>query len=56
MRRELWESPVAFKWTPLAIGALVIFFAIFTLVIGARVDAEMAFTSDAMTDVLRTTV
>jgi ABC-2 type transport system permease protein len=48
MRRELWESPVAFKWTPLAIGALVIFFAIFTLVVGSRVDAEMAFTSDAI--------
>jgi ABC-2 type transport system permease protein len=46
--RELWESPVAFKWTPLALAALIVFFAIVSLVIGARFDAEMAFTSDAL--------
>jgi ABC-2 type transport system permease protein len=48
MRRELWESPVAFKWTPLAIGGFVLLLAIITLVIGARVDGEMAFTGDAL--------
>ena len=48
LRRELWESPVAFKWTPLGIGALIILFAVITLIIGARFDAQMAFTSDAL--------
>lgn len=48
MRRELWESPIAFKWTPLAIGALIIVFVIIALIIGARVDAEMALTGDAL--------
>ena len=48
MRRELLESPVAFKWTPLAIGGFIVFLAIFTLIIGARFDADMAFTSDAL--------
>lgn len=48
MRRELWESPIAFKWTPLAVGALIIVFVIIALIIGARVDAEMALTGDAL--------
>ncbi len=48
MRRELWESPVAFKWTPLAIGAFLLLMAIVSLVIGARVDGQMTFTSDAL--------
>ncbi len=48
IRRELLESPVAFKWTPLAIGGFLVFLAIFTLIIGARFDADMAFTSDAL--------
>jgi len=48
MRRELWESPVAFKWTPLGIGGFIVFLALFTLVIGARLDNDMAFTMDAL--------
>ncbi|MEE4331230.1 MAG: hypothetical protein V2J10_10195 [Wenzhouxiangella sp.] len=48
MRRELWESPIAFKWTPLAVGALIILFVIIALIIGARIDAEMALTGDAL--------
>jgi ABC-2 type transport system permease protein len=48
MRREIWESPVAFKWTPLGIGALIIVFTIIMLVLGARFDNQMAFTLDAM--------
>ncbi len=48
LRRELWESPVAFKWTPLGIAALIILFTVVTLVIGARFDGQMAFTTDAL--------
>ena len=48
LRRELWESPIAFKWTPLGISALIILATILVLVLGARFDAEMAFTLDAL--------
>ncbi len=48
MRRELWESPVAFKWTPLAIGGFIVTLALFTLIVGSRLDADFAFTLDAM--------
>jgi ABC-2 type transport system permease protein len=48
MRRELWESPISFKWTPLAIGALLLLAVIVTLIIGARIEAEMALTGDAL--------
>ncbi|MEE4637176.1 MAG: hypothetical protein V2J42_00360 [Wenzhouxiangella sp.] len=48
MRREVWESPFAFKWAPLGIGGLIILFTIVMLILGARFDAEMAFTVDAM--------
>lgn len=48
LRRELWESPVAFKWAPLGIGALILLFVAFSLIIGGRFDAEMAFTSDML--------
>ncbi|AKS42322.1 hypothetical protein [Wenzhouxiangella marina] len=48
MRRELWESPVAFKWTPLAVGGFIVFLAVFTLIVGSRLDADLAFTIDAL--------
>lgn len=48
MRRELWESPGAFKWTPIIIAALTLFMVIFGLVLGSRFDADMAFTLDAI--------
>ncbi|TVQ29840.1 MAG: hypothetical protein EA370_14455 [Wenzhouxiangella sp.] len=48
VRRELWESPVAFKWAPLGISALILLFVVFSLIIGGRFDAEMAFTSDML--------
>lgn len=48
MRREVWESPFAFKWAPLGIGALIVLFTVVMLILGARFDAEMAFTLDAM--------
>ncbi len=48
LQRELWESPVAFKWAPLGIGALILLFVVFSLIIGGRFDAEMAFTSDML--------
>ena len=48
MRREVWESPFAFKWTPLGIGALIVLFTLVMLLLGARFDNEMAFTLDAV--------
>ncbi len=48
MRRELWESPIAFKWAPLGVAALIVLVTVFSLVIGARFDAEMGFTADAL--------
>lgn len=48
MRRELWESPGAFKWTPIVILGLTLFFTVFGLILGSRFDNEMAFTIDAI--------
>jgi len=48
MRRELWESPGAFKWTPITILGLTLFFIVFGLILGSRFDSEMAFTLDAI--------
>lgn len=48
MRRELWESPVAFKWTPLGVAILMIVFTVLSLILGARFDNELASTSDAL--------
>lgn len=48
VRREIWESPVAFKWTPLIIAAFILLVTALTLIIGARVDNELVFTIDGM--------
>ncbi|MDZ7789470.1 MAG: hypothetical protein U5L08_03075 [Xanthomonadales bacterium] len=48
MRRELWESPGAFKWAPITILGLTLFFLVFGLILGSRFDNEMAFTLDAI--------
>ncbi len=48
LRREIWESPIAFKWTPFGIGALVVIGTVLVLVLGARFDGQMAFTGDAL--------
>ena len=48
MRREVWESPFAFKWTPLIIGGFILLFTILGLIIGARVDNELIFTKDGI--------
>jgi ABC-2 type transport system permease protein len=48
MRRELWESPGAFKWAPITILGLTLFFIVFGLILGSRFDNEMAFTLDAI--------
>jgi ABC-2 type transport system permease protein len=48
MRRELWESPVAFKWTPLGVAAMMVIFTVLTLILGARFDNELASTSDGL--------
>src|SRR5699024_8479380 len=48
MRRELWESPGAFKWAPISILGLTLFFIVFGLILGSRFDNEMAFTLDAI--------
>ena len=48
MRRELWENPGVLKWAPIIIMALYLCFILVSLVIGARFDAELAFTLDAI--------
>lgn len=48
MRRELWENPGTLKWAPAIIAALTLFFIVISLIIGARFDAELAFTLDAI--------
>jgi ABC-2 type transport system permease protein len=48
VRREIWESPVAFKWTPLIIAGFILLVTALTLIIGARVDNEMVFTIDGI--------
>jgi ABC-2 type transport system permease protein len=48
MRRELWENPGTFKWVPIIIAVLTLFVIVVSLVIGARFDAELAFTLDAI--------
>lgn len=48
IRRETWESPVAFKWTPLIIYGFILLFTIFALLIGAKVDDELIFTIDGL--------
>lgn len=48
IRREVWESPVAFIWAPLIIAGLNILVTILLLVIGAKVDNQMAFTLDGI--------
>ncbi len=46
LRRELWESPIAFKWTPLILGGLCIVLVLMGLAMGAQVDYQLAFTYD----------
>jgi len=48
VRREIWESPVAFKWTPLIIAGFILLVTVLVLVIGARVDNELVFTIDGI--------
>ncbi|MDT8448615.1 MAG: hypothetical protein RQ847_00440, partial [Wenzhouxiangellaceae bacterium] len=48
VRREIWESPVAFKWTPLIIFGFILLFTLFAMLIGARVDNELVFTTDGL--------
>ncbi|MCA1780217.1 MAG: hypothetical protein LC637_12795 [Xanthomonadaceae bacterium] len=48
IRRELWESPVAFKWTPALIGGFILLLIILALIIGAKVDNQMVFAIDGL--------
>jgi ABC-2 type transport system permease protein len=48
MRRELWESPVAFKWTPIGIGIFLIFLSIITLIIYTQFDASLSALYDGL--------
>jgi ABC-2 type transport system permease protein len=48
MRRELWESPVAFKWTPIGIGIFLIFLSIITLIIYTQFDASLSSLYDGL--------
>lgn len=56
MRREMWESPGAFKWTPIVLVGLNLFFIVFGLILGSRFDSEMAFTLDAIRQFAETPV
>jgi len=48
IRREIWESPVAFKWTPAIIAGFILLVTILLLIIGAKVDNEQVFTIDGI--------
>lgn len=48
VRREMWESPVAFKWTPVIIFGFILLSTILALVIGMRVDDQLVFTKDGL--------
>jgi len=48
LRREFWEGPGAFKWTPIVIFALTLFFVLFALALGSKFDNEMTYTLDAI--------
>lgn len=48
MRRELWESPVAFKWTPVLIGGFFLLMLGTVLTLGAKLDYQFAFTLDSI--------
>jgi ABC-2 type transport system permease protein len=48
VRREMWESPVAFKWTPVIIFGFILLSALLALIIGMRVDGNLVFTRDGL--------
>ena len=48
LRRELWESPVAFKWTPIGIGIFLVFLTIVSLVIYTQFDHSLTSLFDTM--------
>ena len=48
VRREMWESPVAFKWTPVILFGFILLSSILALVIGMRVDGNLVFTRDGL--------
>jgi len=48
MRRELWESPVAFKWTPIGIGIFLIFLSIISLIIYTQFDESLSSLYDGL--------
>lgn len=48
VRREMWESPVAFKWTPIIIFGFIMLSTVLALVIGMRIDDQLVFTKDGL--------
>ncbi len=48
IRREVWESPFAFKWTPLMIFGFLVLTTVLALIVGAKVDNQMSFTLDGI--------
>lgn len=46
LRRELWESPVAFKWTPVGIGLLLLLVTVLSLLFAREVDGQSGFTME----------
>lgn len=48
IRREYWESRGSFKWAPMILLGLTIFFLLFAMILGSRLDNGLAFTFDAL--------
>ncbi|NKI34066.1 hypothetical protein HFP89_02650 [Wenzhouxiangella sp. XN79A] len=48
VRREMWESPVAFKWTPVILFGFILLSSLLALIIGMRIDGDLVFTRDGL--------
>lgn len=46
LRRELWESPIAFKWTPAGIGALLLLVIVLSLLFAREIDGNSGFSME----------
>ena len=45
IRRELWESPIAFRWTPIVIGVLMIILLVMGAIFTGKIDGQQLFTA-----------
>ncbi|GAB4176079.1 MAG: hypothetical protein Kow0020_11900 [Wenzhouxiangellaceae bacterium] len=48
IRREFWQSPVAFKWAPVGILVLNVVLVLFAILIGAKMDNGFQFTLEGV--------